>query len=131
MNLHNVLKNFQRNVPGCVVARIVDIDSDPAGRRHRQKPSGGPTAATLGELVLGRDMTAIEDMFKRMPVRHEDGRPRCFQEILIVSGDRMHLFQRCRRNPNKVLATICHKEANLGVVMGKSRDMLEIVDLVI
>ena len=129
MKLDTVLKNFQRNVPGCVTARIVDIDSDPAGRRQRN--SSGPAAVILGEFVPGRDMTTIEDMFRRMRVHHEDGRPRCFQEIVIFSEDRMHLFQRCRRNPNKVLATICRKEANLGVVMDKSRDMLEIVDLVI
>lgn len=128
MGLDTVLKNFQRNVPGCVTASIVDIDRDPGDRRSDN--SVDLVAATMGELVHGQDVMGIEDMFKRIrgttdEVRHQ------FQEIVIISDSRMHLFQRCKRNPNKVLATTCHKDASLGVVMVKSRDMLEVLDLAI
>jgi len=125
MTLDTVLDNFQRNVPGCVAAGVVDIDT---AKSHGEARTG-LSAATTGELVQGQDVAAIEDMFRRIRGTGQDGQR--FDQIVIFSKSRLHLFSRCRRNPNMVLATVCRKDASLGVVMAKSRSMLEVVDLAI
>ena len=124
MSLDTVLENFQRNVPGCIAAGVVDLDAP--GRDPRAYSD--LSAATAGALFRGEDVVVIEQMFGRMRGLQSDGR-RPIQEIVIFSENLLHLFQRCRRNPNMILTTTCFKEASLGVVMVKSRDMLDVVDL--
>lgn len=132
MNLDTTLKNIQHSVPECVAASAVDIDTGMllAMRTDDSRPRQEVVdmlASATGELFQGQDVVGVEDMFKRIR-GVEDDDVRYIKEIVLFSQSLLHLFQRCRRNPNVILTTVCRKQANLGKVMVKSRTMLEAVD---
>jgi hypothetical protein len=72
-------------------------------------------------------VSTIESTFRRIRGVKDDGH-HYFKEIVIFSDNLLHLFQRCKKNSNVVLVTVCRKKANLGMVMVKSRGMIEDVD---
>lgn len=134
MSLDNVLRDIQRSVPECVASGVVDITtgmllSIRTVDSHPQEVIDLVAAAT-GELFQGENVTAIENMFKRIRgVR--DAAHHYFQEIVIFSDNLLHLFQRCKKNSNLVLVSVCRKKANLGMVMVKARNQLDNVDAAI
>jgi predicted regulator of Ras-like GTPase activity (Roadblock/LC7/MglB family) len=131
MSLENILKKVQITVPECLAAGVVDMETGMllSIRTVDSHPSEvmDLLAAATGELFQGENVTAIENAFKRIRGVKEDGH-HYFQEIVIFSDNLLHLFQRCRKNVNVVLVTVCRKKANLGMVMVKGRSMLEEVD---
>jgi hypothetical protein len=74
-------------------------------------------------------VSAIEALFRRVRGVAEDGH-HYFQEIIILSDNLIHVFQRCKRNENLVLVTVCRVSANLGMVLTKSRACLSAVEAV-
>jgi predicted regulator of Ras-like GTPase activity (Roadblock/LC7/MglB family) len=131
VSLENVLKKVQTTVPECLAAGVVDMETGMllSIRTVDSHPSEviDLLAAATGELFQGENVTAIENMFKRIRGVKEDGH-HYFQEIVIFSDNLLHLFQRCKKNANVVLVTVCRKKANLGMVMVKARGTLEEVD---
>jgi hypothetical protein len=129
--LDTALANTQRNVPECVAAGFVDMKTGmllgvKTVDSHPQEVLDLVAAAT-GDLFQGANVSAIEALFRRTRGVREDGR-HYFQEIIVNSENLLHVFQRCKRNQDLVLVTVCRGSANLGMVIAKSRVALSAVE---
>lgn len=131
MSLDSALANVQRAVPECLAAGFVDMKtgmllSVKTVDSHPQEVLDLVAAAT-GELFQGQNVSAIEQLFKKLRSVKDDGH-HFFQEIIILSDNLIHVFQRCKKNEDLVLVTICRVSANMGMVLTKSRGQLDIVE---
>ena len=131
MSLDSALANVQTTVPECVAAGFVDMTTGMLlGVRtvdsHPQEVLDLVAAAT-GDIFQGSNVTSIERMFKKSRGVADDNH-HFFQEIIILSDNLVHVFQRCKRNENLVLVTVCRGSANLGMVLTKSRAELAKVE---
>lgn len=131
MSLETILKKVQTSVPECLAAGVVDMETGMllSMRTVDSHPSEviDMLAAATGELFQGENVSIIENTFKRIRGVKDDGH-HYFQEILIFSDNLLHLFQRCKKNGNVVLVTVCRKKANVGMVMVKARGVIEEID---
>lgn len=124
MSLEKELVKAQSSVPECVAVGFVDMKSGMLlGVRtvdsHPQEILD-LTAAATGDLFQGSNVSAIEKMFKKSRGVKDDGH-HYFQEIVVMSDNLIHVFQRCKRNEDLVLVTVCRVSANLGMVITKAR----------
>jgi hypothetical protein len=124
MSLDTTLAEIAQSVPECVAAGFVDIKTGMLlGIRtvdsHPQEVIDLVAAAT-GDLFQGTNVTAIESMFKKVRGVPDDGH-HYFQEVIVISDNLIHVFQRCKRNEDLVLVTVCRISANLGMVLTKAR----------
>jgi hypothetical protein len=131
MSLDAELANAQKTVPECVAAGLVDIKTGMLlGVRtvdsHPQEVLDLVAAAT-GDLFQGANVTAIENMFKKIRGVSQDGH-HYFQEIVVLSDNLIHVFQRAKRKEDLVLVTVCRASANLGMVLTKSRQAVAAVE---
>jgi hypothetical protein len=131
MNLDNELSNVQKSVPECVAAGFVDMKTGMLlGIRtvdsHPQEVLDLVAAAT-SDIFQGQNVSAIEAMFKRSRGVVNDGH-HYFQEIIILSDNLIHIFQRAKRNEDMVLVTVCRASANLGMVLSRTRTSLPAVE---
>lgn len=131
MSLDNALAETQRTVPECVATGFVDMKTGmllgvKTVDSHPQEVLDLVAAAT-GEIFQGQNVSAIEQMFKKTRGVTDDGH-HFFQEIIILSDNLLHVFQRCKKNEDLVLVTICRISANLGMVLTKSRAQLKLVE---
>lgn len=131
MSLDTELANVQKNVPECVAAGLVDIKTGMllAVRTVDSHPQEvlDLVAAATGDLFQGQNVTAIENMFKKIRGVGQDGH-HYFQEIVVLSDNLIHVFQRTKRKEDLVLVTVCRVSANLGMVLSKSRQSLASVE---
>jgi hypothetical protein len=84
-------------------------------------------AAATGDLFQGQNVAAIEKMFKKSRGLPDDNH-HYFKEIVILSDNLIHVFQRCKQNSDLVLVNVCRVNANMGMVLTKSRMQLETVE---
>ncbi|MCM2254538.1 MAG: hypothetical protein NDJ94_02595 [Vicinamibacteria bacterium] len=131
MSLDNELASVQKQVPECVAVGFVDMRSGMLlGVRtvdsHPQEVLDLVAAAT-GDIFQGQNVSAIEKMFKASRGVKDDGH-HYFQEIIILSDNLIHVFQRTKRNEDMVMVTVCRSSANLGMVLAKSRAGLPAVE---
>ncbi len=131
MSLDSELTHVQRSVPECVAAGFVDIKTGMllAVRTVDSHPQEvlDLVAAATGDLFQGQNVSAIESMFKRARGVKDDGH-HYFQEIIVLSDNLIHVFQRGKRNEDMVLVTVCRASANLGMVLAKARAALPAVE---
>jgi len=131
MSLDTALSAVQKGVPECVAVGFVDMKTGMLlGVRtvdsHPQEVLDLVAAAT-GDLFQGSNVSAIEVMFKKTRGVKDDGH-HYFQEIIIISDNLLHLFQRCKKNEDMVLVTVCRVSANMGMVLSKARSALPSVE---
>ncbi len=131
MNLDTALANVQRSVPECVAAGFVDMKTGmllgvKTVDSHPQEVLDLVAAAT-GDLFQGSNVSVIEQTFKRIRGVKDDGH-HYFQEIIVLSDNLLHVFQRGKRNEDMVLVTVCRVSANLGMVLAKARAALSSVE---
>lgn len=131
MSLDNALAEMQRTVPECVACGLVDMKTGmllgvKTLDSHPQEVLDLVAAAT-GELYQGPNVSAIEKLFKKTRGVADDGH-HYFQEIIILSDNLLHLFQRCKGNTDLVLVVVSRVSANLGMVLTKSRTQLSKVE---
>jgi hypothetical protein len=131
MSLDEQLTNVQRTVPECVAVGYVDMKTGMLlGIRtvdsHPQEVIDLVAAAT-GEVFQGPNVTAIERLFKQGRGIKDDGH-HYFQEIIVLSDNLIHVFQRAKRNEDLVLVTVTRASANLGLVIAKARGALSGVE---
>ena len=129
--LDNAVSLVQKSVPECVAVGYVDMKTGMLlGVRtvdsHPQEVLDLVAAAT-GDLFQGTNVTAIEKMFKQVRGVKDDG-AHYFQEIIVMSDNLMHVFQRGKKNSDMVLVTVCRVSANMGMVLAKSRSALPSVE---
>ncbi|HEU5072850.1 MAG TPA: hypothetical protein VFU02_01725 [Polyangiaceae bacterium] len=134
MSLDSTLANVRAAVPECVACGLVDMKTGmllgvKTVDSHPQEVLDLVAAAT-GELFQGQNVSAIERTFKRLRGLKDDGH-HYFQEVIVMSDNLLHVFQRCKRNEDMVLAVVCRISANLGMVLAKSRGNLESVEAAI
>lgn len=127
MSLDNALANVQRMVPECVAVGFVDMKTGmllgvKTVDSHPQEVLDLVAAAT-SDLFQGSNVSAIESTFKRIRGLKDDGH-HYFHEIVVLSDNLLHVFQRGKRNSDMVLVTVCRISANLGMVLTKSRASL-------
>jgi hypothetical protein len=131
MNLEQSLSKAQSSVPECLATGLVELSSGMLlGIRtvdsHPQEVLDLVAAAT-GDMFQGPNVTAIEQMFRKVRGVRDDGM-HYFQEIIVNSENLIHVFMRGKRNTNTVLVVVCRVKANLGMVMAKARLCLEEVE---
>jgi hypothetical protein len=134
MSLDNELATLQKIVPECVACGLVDMKTGmllgiKTVDSHPQEVIDLVAAAT-GDLFQGSNVVAIEQMFKRARGVSNDTH-HYFQEIIVLSDNLLHVFQRCKRAEDMVLVTVCRVSANLGMVIAKSRQSLPKVEAVV
>jgi hypothetical protein len=131
MSLDNALADAQRAIPECVACGFVDMKTGMLlGAKtvdsHPQEVLDLVAAAT-GELYQGQNVAAIEQLFKKARGIADDGH-HYFQEIVILSDNLIHLFQRCKGNADLVLVVVSRVSANMGMVLTKSRAQLPLIE---
>jgi hypothetical protein len=124
MSLEIALTNTQKTVPECLAVGLVDMKTGMLlGIRTVENYSNDVldlVAAATGDLFQGSNVTMIEQVFRKHRQQKEDGH-HYFQEIVILSDNNIHFFQRCKRNEDMVLVTVSRISANLGMVIAKAR----------
>ena len=123
MSAENIMKRAMKEIPKCVAAGIVDLDSGmllnvKTVDSHPQEVLDLVAAATK-DLYEGDNVTTIENAFKRIRgVRSDE---HYFQQILVMSRNLIHFFARLERDQGVVLVAVCRNDANLGLVLAKGR----------
>ncbi|MCA9717990.1 MAG: hypothetical protein KC468_25175 [Myxococcales bacterium] len=123
MSADNIMKRAMKEIPKCVAAGIVDLDSGmllnvKTVDSHPQEVLDLVAAATK-DLYEGDNVTTIENAFKRIRgVRSDE---HYFQQILVMSRNLIHFFARLERDQGVVLVAVCRNDANLGLVLAKGR----------
>jgi hypothetical protein len=131
MSLDQALIKVQQQVPECVAVGFVDMTTGmllgvKTVDSHPQEVLDLVAAAT-GDMFQGQNVSAIEKLFKRTRGVANDAH-HYFQEIIVLSDNLIHVFQRCKRNESLVLVVVCRVSANLGMVLTKSRGALTAVE---
>lgn len=122
MSLDKQLEQVIADVPKAVAAGIVDMDS---AMLLGIKTTGSHPAevfdflsAATHDLFQGENVTTIEQIFKK--ARGVTNDEHYFQEMLVMSSNLIHYFGRCKTS-SMVLGVVCSKDANIGLVLAKSR----------
>jgi len=131
MSLDQALIKVQQQVPECVAAGFVDMTTGmllgvKTVDSHSQEVLDLVAAAT-GDMFQGPNVSAIEKLFKKARGVSNDAH-HYFQEIIVLSDNLIHVFQRCKRNQSLVLVVVCRVSANLGMVLTKARGALPAVE---
>ena len=124
MSLDAALSQAQSNVPSCVAVGLVDMSTGMLlGVRtvdsHPQEILDLVAAATA-DLFQGQSVTTIERMFRRSRGQEEDG-THYFKEILVFSENLLHVFARGKTHKDLASVFVCRSDANIGMVLTKSR----------
>jgi hypothetical protein len=131
MSLDSALQDMQRALPECVATGFVDMKTGmllgvKTVDSHPQEVLDLVAAAT-GDLFQGQNVSAIEDMFKKSRGTPKDNH-HYFKEILILSDNLIHVFQRAKKNEDLVVVAVCRISANLGMVLTRSRMHLDKIE---
>ena len=123
--LDKTLQVVVTQIPECVAGGYVDMSTGmllgvKTVDSHPQEVLDLVSAATA-DLFQGANVSAIEAMFKRSRGIKSNDDAHYFQEIVVFSENLLHMFVRCKKNSNHVVAFVCRKSANVGMVIAKSR----------
>jgi hypothetical protein len=126
MSLDTSLSKAQQEVPECVAVGFVDMSAGMllavrTVESHPQEVLDLVAAATV-DLFQGPGITAIEKMFRSSRGDAEDGR-HYFHEIVVMSDNLLHVFQRSRKNSNHAAVFVTRASANIGMVLFKARQL--------
>ncbi len=132
MSLDSSLSKAQQEVPECVAVGFVDMSTGMllAVRTVDSHPQEvlDLVAAATADLFQGKSVTAIEKLFRRSRGQNEDGR-HYFHEIIVMSDNLLHVFQRSRKNGNHAAVFVTRANANIGMVLSKARAMTRELEL--
>ena len=123
MSFDDALQTAANSIPECVAAGYVDVASGmllsiTTVASHPRQVIDMLAAAT-GDLFNGESVTMIERMFKKARGLQDDYH--YFQEVIVNSENLLHVFLRCKTNPEYVAVFVCRKTANLGMALTKAR----------
>lgn len=128
--INEAVKGFRSAVPDCISAGFVDMSTGmllalETTTSHPQEVMDLLAAATF-DLFQGRNVTMIEDIFKR----HRGVRDKVhyFQEILVNSQNLAHLFIRSAVYPDIVASVVCRRSVNVGMMFAQARLVMREVD---
>lgn len=132
MSLDKALADIMKNVPECIAAGWVDMNTGmllgiKTVDSHPQEVLDVVAAATT-DLFQGANVTSIEQMFKR--ARGVTSDDHYFREVIVMSQNLIHVFARGKRLVDQVLVVVTRVSANLDMVITKSRAALGAVEAV-
>ncbi len=132
MSLDSVIGDVVKTVPECLAAGFIDMNTGmllayKTVDSHPQEVLDILAAAT-GDLFQGSNVTTIEKLFKKVRGLPDDDDEHYFKEILVMSQNLIHVFIRGKRYQEQVLVTVTRGGANLGMVIAKTRQMLDPVE---
>ena len=131
MSLDKMLQQAVSSVPECVASGYVDMSSGMllGAKTVDSHPSEvlDLVSAATADLFQGGNVTAIEKLFKKARGVKDDG-SHYFTEILVLSENLMHVFLRGKKHEDHAFVVVCRKNANIGMVLSKSRMMLSEVE---
>lgn len=132
MSLDKALADIMKNVPDCIAAGWVDMNTGmllgvKTVDSHPQEVLDLVAAATT-DLFQGANVSAIEEMFKK--ARGVTSAEHYFREIIVMSQNLIHVFARGKKKEDQVLVVVTRVSANLGMVITKSRAALGSVEAV-
>lgn len=124
--LESQLQAAISSIPECVAGGFVDlstgmllgiktVDSHPAEVMEL-------LAAATADMFQGANVVTIENMFKK--ARGVETTKHYFNEMIVNSDNLIHVFIRGKTNEEHVVAFVCRKSANLGMVLTKCRAAL-------
>ncbi|MGJ5175355.1 hypothetical protein ACQR16_04390 [Bradyrhizobium oligotrophicum] len=112
-------------VPQCVAAGYIDLDTGMllSAKMLNSLPQEVVDlfSAATADLFQGSNVTTLEGSFRRLRGTKGGGDDHYFQEIVVFSDNMIHLFLRCKKHSNHVLAFVTRKNANIGMVIARSR----------
>ncbi len=127
MSLDASLAKAQQEVPECVAVGFVDMTTGMllAVRTVDSHPQEvlDLVAAATADLFQGKSVTAIEKMFRRSRGQNEDGH-HYFNEIIVMSDNLLHVFERSKKNSSQAAVFVTRANANIGMVLSRSRAMM-------
>jgi len=127
MSADTAVASALSNVPKAVAAGIVDMETGMllAIKTTESHPQAvlEMVAAGTKELFEGDVSLSIESAFKQL--RGDASDERYFYEMLVSSKNLIHYFGRLAANAGIVLVVICRADANLGLVVSKSRELIK------
>ncbi|RVU43524.1 hypothetical protein EA187_11905 [Lujinxingia sediminis] len=127
MSLNDAIQTAVREIPECVAGGYVDMSTGmligvKTVESHPQDVLDMVAAATA-DLFQGRNVSTIEKMFRNARGLEQNGH-HYFQEIIVFSDNLLHIFQRCKQNPEHAVVWVCDRSANIGMALTKSRMQL-------
>jgi hypothetical protein len=122
------------SIPECLAGGYIDIASGMllSVKTVDSHPSEviDLLAAATGDLFVGPNVIAIENLFKKARGLAADNH-HYFQEIIVNSDNLIHVFMRGKMYPDYVACFVCRKTANLGMVLTKSRAAMPIIEAIV
>ncbi|MCK5641368.1 MAG: hypothetical protein KAJ19_11240 [Gammaproteobacteria bacterium] len=124
MSLEKALSDAISTIPECLAAGYVDMSTGmllgvKTVDSHPQEILDLVAAATA-DLFQGTTVVAIEDHFKGSRGLKQDDN-HYFQEIVVFSDNLIHVFLRTKKYPEHVIAFVSRKNANIGMMLTKTR----------
>lgn len=121
------LEQVASAVPECVAAGFIDLRTGITLGMKTVETHPLPLLDWVGAPLRHSPTARLETMFLK-PQTGADFDARYFQEVLVLSGDLIHLFQRCQGRHDVVLMTVCLGSANIGMVLTRSRLQLPAIE---
>lgn len=127
MSLDTALAKAQQAVPECVAAGYVDMSTGmllgvKTVDSHPQEVLDLVAAATA-DLFQGQSVTSIEKLFRKSRGQPENG-SHYFREIIVFSENLLHVFLRAKKKTDQAVVFVCRGNANIGMVLTKSRQLV-------
>lgn len=128
MSLDDALKEAMKTIPECVAGAYIDMTTGmllavKTLDSHPQEVLDMVAAATA-DMFQGNTVGLIEDSFKKARGNKETDQ-HYFQEFLVFSENLLHVFMRAKKHQQHVISFVCRKNANVGMVLAKSRMVVD------
>lgn len=127
MSIDTILSTLMSDIPKCVAAGVVDLDS---GMLLGIKTVDSHPSAVIDllapatkDLYEGDNVVAIENLFKK--ARGMKSNEHYFQQMIIYSTNLLHFFGRLKANPSIVVVAVTDAGANVGMVLAKAKAVVE------
>lgn len=125
MSLDKALVTAQSQIPECVAAGYVDMESGLllGVKTVDSHPSEvlDLVAAATGDLFQGSNIVEVERLFKKARGLPADADMHYFNEIVVFSTNLIHVFIRSKKNPTCVSVFVARISANIGMVLVRAR----------
>lgn len=125
MSIDRALASAQGEIPECVAAGYVDMESGLllGVKTVDSHPSEvlDLVAAATGDLFQGKNVVEIEKLFDRSRGISRVSGSHYFNEIVVFSTNLIHVFVRSKKKPNHAAVFVTRISANIGMVLVRSR----------
>lgn len=124
MHINAVLQTHLAAIPDCVAIGYVEMSTGALlGVKTRDAHPSEMlelVAAATGDLFQGRNVSALEALYRRSNGLVDESEQE-FQDIIVNSGELIHVFLRARQAAGYAAVFVCKKTANLGMALSKAR----------